>query len=169
MATTTQQIDNAFASLTLVADASSASLEHHDLPTKKDLESGSISNSDPRQLKSRTTLGLEHLLDRLSSQLAKNHPNRYNAPTIANPPFRDPSRVPHGTFFFPPRHHNDGPSSEFLHLELERDPTPRNLLRMMLVHQVPAERLQIPFCDGGTSPDDLCTSLCCPIKEPRKF
>lgn len=114
------------------------------------------------------TLDLDKAVECLAASLAEEDPNSYNAPTMPWPPFRDSTRIPPGTHFLPPRHTNDGPSSQILHSDMAQDPTPQGLLRLLLLHQVPVERLQVPFNDDNTIPEDLCTSLYCPIKSERE-
>ena len=114
------------------------------------------------------TVDLDDTIDILSSELAREDLDSYNDPTIPFPPFRESNQVPTGTHFLPPRHASDGPSSEFLQAELERNMTPRNLLRLLLIHEVPVERLQVPFSDENTVPEDLCVAYYCPITEERK-
>ena len=123
---------------------------------------------DPGEHPVSRTIDLDDAINILSSELAREDPNSYNDPTAPLPPFRESNRVPAGTHFLPPRHASDGPSSEFLQAELERDMTPRNLLRLLLVNKVPVERLQVPFSDENTVPEDLCVAYYCPINGERK-
>ena len=146
-----------------------ADMESTDQPTQIRTANESLSSQQEAEERPATgTLGLDEAIDYLSSQLAEEDPDSYNAPTIPFPSFRDSTRIPPETHFFPPRHSNDGPSSEFLHSAMKKDMTPGNLLRLLLVHKVPVERLQVPFSDENITPEDLCTSFYCPIRGERK-
>lgn len=111
---------------------------------------------------------LDRIVEYLASEISREDPNHYNAPTIPFPPFRNACQIPPETHFFPPRHAADGLSSEILHYLMNQDRTPEGLLRLLLVHQVPIERLQVPFSDENITPEDLCTSFHCPITVERK-
>lgn len=111
---------------------------------------------------------LADVVEYICAELSRENPNRYNAPTIPFPPFQAGFQIPPGTHFFPPRHANDGLSSEILHSLMNQDRTPKGLLRLLLLHQVPVERLQVPFSDENRIPEDLCTSFYCPIRVERK-
>lgn len=100
---------------------------------------------------------LDKIVEYISAELTRENPNRYNAPTIPSPPFQVGFQIPPGTHFFLPRHADDGLSSEILHSLMNQDRTPEGLLRLLLLHHVPVERLQV-----------LCTSFYCPITVERK-
>ncbi len=111
---------------------------------------------------------LDKIVEYISAELTRENPNRYNAPTIPSPPFQVGFQIPPGTHFFLPRHADDGLSSEILHSLMNQDRTPEGLLRLLLLHHVPVERLQVPFSDENRTPEDLCTSFYCPITVERK-
>lgn len=88
----------------------------------------SASECAPETNRTTSTVGLEKAIECLSVRLAQEHPKCCYIPKIPFPPFQDKSGLPDGILFFAPRCANDGPSSEFLQAEPERDMTPRNLL-----------------------------------------
>ena len=163
----TNRGENTSASLSL--SIASTDSQVHDPPL--DESTAERETKDQRDLGEHSvsrTIDLDDTINILSSELARGGPNSYNDSTIPFPPFRESNHVPGGTHFLPPRHASDGPSSEFLQANLEKDMKPRNLLRLLLVHEVPVERLQVPFSDENTVPEDLCVAYYCPISEERK-
>lgn len=127
------------------------------------------SDGSQTEPKERYYLDLDRMVEYISAELSRKDPNRYNAPTIPSPPFQAGFQIPPGTRFFPPRDADDGLSSEILHSLMNQDRTPEGLLRLLLLHKVPVERLQVPFSDGNPFPKDLCTSFYCPIRVERKY
>ncbi len=111
---------------------------------------------------------LDRIVEYISAELSRENPNHYNAPTIPSPPFQAGFQIPPGYTLLPPRHADDGLSSEILHSLMNQDRTPKRLLRLLLIPHVPVERLQTPFSDENRTPGDLCTSFYCPIRFERK-
>ncbi len=135
----------------------------------RELDGGATGQSDDSQVAPKEWYysDLDKIDEYISAELSRENPNRYNAPTIPFPPFQAGLQIPPGTHFFPPRYADDGISSELLHSLMNQDRTPKGLLRLLLLHDVPFERLQVPFSDENRTPEDLCTSFC-PIRFERK-